>query len=103
MNGERLRDMVRQANELKPDLIAITGDFVTEHPIASSLAALSPELRQLVAATGVFAVLDNHNHWTDPAPIRVSLHEANVTELRTTSRIIWRGEGALHLTGVDHH
>ena len=57
MTGERLRDVVRQTNELKPDLIAITGDFVTERPVPSSLAALVPELRQLIATIGIFAVL----------------------------------------------
>lgn len=103
MTGERLRDVVRQTNDLKPDLIAITGDFVTEHPITSPLAALVPELRQIAAPSGIFAVLGNHDHWTDPAAVRVALGEANVTELRNTSRSIRRGEGILHLAGVDDY
>lgn len=53
MTTERIRDMVRQVNALTPDLIVITGDYVTSRPIGLLLEGLIPELRQLTAPDGV--------------------------------------------------
>jgi uncharacterized protein len=101
MTGERFRSVVAEVNALAPDLIAITGDFITMQPIAPRLAELVPELRRLAARDGVFAVLGNHDHWTEAADVRAAIREAGATELRNTSRPIRRGEATLHLAGVD--
>ncbi len=103
MTPERVRDVVRQVNALAPELIVITGDFVTSRPVAPFLAGLVPELRQLTAPDGVFAVMGNHDHWTDPRAVRTALQDAAVRELRNTSSAIVRGAGTLHLAGVDDY
>lgn len=48
-------------NEEKPDLIAITGDFVTKDP--SSLPECTRALAPLKAAHGIFASPGNHDRW----------------------------------------
>src|SRR5918912_1309082 len=54
---------VELANSLEPDLIALTGDYVShEREYAAPCAELMGRLR---ARHGVYAVLGNHDHWTD--------------------------------------
>jgi predicted MPP superfamily phosphohydrolase len=54
---------VEIANSLKPDIIALTGDYVShERAFAAPCAELMGRLR---ARGGVFAILGNHDHWTD--------------------------------------
>jgi predicted MPP superfamily phosphohydrolase len=58
---------VEVANSLQPDIIALTGDYVShEREYAAPCAELMGRLR---ARCGVFAILGNHDHWTDAALI----------------------------------
>jgi len=103
MTGTRFRGVVDTVNALAPDLIAITGDFVTNQPLAPHLAALVPELRRLAARDGTVAVLGNHDHWTAPATVRRALRDADVIELSNTTRPVRRGDAVLHVAGVDDY
>ena len=72
-----VREIVEIANSLKPDLVLLTGDYVSRHPryIEPGIEALG----KLKARIGRFAVLGNHDHWEGapavrhPSPRRVSL------------------------------
>ena len=55
-----LRDVVRAVNELEPDVIAITGDFVT-HASSDAWLVLD-DLAELRARHGVLAVFGNHDY-----------------------------------------
>src|SRR5690242_16555717 len=68
MDKGRLEAIVALANEQKPDLIVITGDFVT-HVLKNTRDVLSA-LQALKAHDGVFGVLGNHDHWSDPLAVR---------------------------------
>src|SRR5215470_13921484 len=58
---------VETANRLKPDIIALTGDYISkERHYAAPCAEM---LGKLEAKYGVYAVLGNHDHWTDAALI----------------------------------
>ena len=58
-----LAQVVQQTNRLNPDLIALTGDFVTRHSYyAVSCANLVKDLR---ARYGMVGVLGNHDYWCD--------------------------------------
>src|SRR5437667_9988961 len=51
------------ANDLNPDLIALTGDYISqERMYAAPCAEIVGRLR---ARHGVYAILGNHDHWTD--------------------------------------
>jgi predicted MPP superfamily phosphohydrolase len=63
-----LRRVVRAANALRPDLIALTGDYVHRTP-----RAIEPGiglLGELRAPLGRVAVLGNHDHWEGAAACR---------------------------------
>jgi len=57
----RLLEAMALVDRERPDLVAITGDFVTHHPegIVSDLVAV---LRATRAQDGVVAVLGSHDH-----------------------------------------
>jgi predicted MPP superfamily phosphohydrolase len=100
LNAERLEQAVALVNHQRPDLVAITGDFVTyrpEHFAPQLVAALS----KLKARDGSVAVLGNHDHWSDARVVRSVLHEAGITELRNSVLTLRRGAGLLHVAGVD--
>src|SRR5919197_605556 len=60
---QHLERAVEVATDLRPDLIALTGDYISqERTYAAPCADLVGRLR---ARHGVFAVLGNHDHWTD--------------------------------------
>jgi predicted MPP superfamily phosphohydrolase len=85
-------------HDLAPDMIVITGDFITYR---LDEAELSDTLSQLDAPDGVWAVLGNHDHWTDPEGVRRVLSQAGVTELGNTSTAIARDNDQLWVAGVD--
>ncbi len=64
-DGERLATpllaaVIAQANALKPDLVALTGDYVTTDP--SPIFRLIPYLQQLQSRYGTVVVLGNHDN-----------------------------------------
>src|SRR5713101_5044642 len=66
-NTEHLKRAIKAANDLRPDLIALTGDYIShDRMYAEPCAELVGRLR---ARHGVYAVLGNHDHWTDAALI----------------------------------
>jgi predicted MPP superfamily phosphohydrolase len=73
---EYYRSTIARSLEEKPDLILITGDFVSH-------AEHLPLLRQLLvgglrARYGVYAVLGNHDYWSDPQAVSQVLAEAGI-------------------------
>jgi hypothetical protein len=100
MSGARLHTIVDLINEQQPDLVAITGDFVTHAPTryAGDLAAA---LRRLAPHDGTVAVLGNHDHWTDPGVVRRALRNGGVIELGNAVQRVERAGAVLHVCGVD--
>ena len=100
MNEQRLAEVVDEVNALQPDIVAITGDFVTRAPqqyrplIAQGLARLQPRI-------DAFGVLGNHDHWTHPKTIRDALAESGVQELNNSFHTLHRDGGTLHICGLD--
>jgi uncharacterized protein len=87
------------ANELKPDLIALTGDYISqERMYAAPCAELVGRLR---ARHGVFAILGNHDHWTDATLIADLFSAEGIRMLINEGvRIDARGH-SFWLAGVD--
>jgi predicted MPP superfamily phosphohydrolase len=100
LTAERLAGAIQLVNEQAPDLVAITGDFVSYvlDPIADDLVTA---LRQLRPRDAVVAVLGNHDHWLDAGRVRQILRESGVIELENDVYLVRRGEACLAIAGVD--
>lgn len=96
---EQIERAVETANRLQPDIIALTGDYIShDREFAAPCAEF---LGRLQARHGVFAVLGNHDHWTDAALITDLFRAEGITVLVNQGmRFEWRGE-AIWLAGVD--
>lgn len=104
MTPRRLAGIVGLVNEQEPDLVAVTGDFVTCSQLAST-AHLAPllagPLSGLRARDGVVAVLGNHDHRAGAGKVRPHLQRAGISELANEFREIRRGASTLSVAGVD--
>ena len=58
-----IQGVVSCTNALKPDVVALTGDFVTRH--SDYIGSCTNALRSLRAPLGLFAVLGNHDYVSD--------------------------------------
>lgn len=103
-----IRKSVAIVNDLRPDLIALTGDFVTvpilERPASLRAAAATVEpcaalLHELQAPK--YAILGNHDAIASPDHVVRALESANITVLRNQSVAIERGRDRMWLAGID--
>ena len=106
MTPQRLSEVVRLVNEQRPDLISITGDFVTSEssipgPLRDFYADLSKVLGALESKDGTVATLGNHDHWTGAEQIRTVIREGGVTDISNRLRTLRRDGSELHVAGVD--
>jgi len=62
---------------------------------------LAEELARLSAPDGVYAILGNHDWWTDAKVVVGALRQAGVTTLQNEHVAIRRGLSRLYLAGVD--
>lgn len=98
--GQReIRAAVQAANDLAPDLILLTGDYVFHHP--EYAAPCARELACLWAPLGVVAVAGNHDHWAGIEVVAAQLDLAGVMLLRNESRRLEVSGQPLFLAGVD--
>ena len=99
VNPKHLERAIEAANDLQPDLIALTGDYIShDRSYAAPCAELVGRLR---ARYGVFAVLGNHDHWTDAALIADLFRAEGITVLLNEGmRIDLKGE-SFWLAGVN--
>ncbi|HET6178063.1 MAG TPA: metallophosphoesterase [Candidatus Sulfotelmatobacter sp.] len=87
-----LRAAIPMVNGLHPDLIALTGDFVS-YPLFSPnyvKGALAAEpcaelLRQMQAPYGSWAVMGNHDFFTDPVHVTAALQAQGIQILKNES------------------
>jgi hypothetical protein len=87
------------ALEAQPDLIVLTGDYVTHS--AYSIADCARELARLSAPHGVYAILGNHDYWTDARVVRAGLETVGLPVLLNANVRIPVGDAHLWLAGVD--
>jgi hypothetical protein len=100
MTPERMLTAAEYVNELDPDVIAITGDFV--HDLGKlSPAALTRSLRTLHAKERIVGVLGNHDHRHGAAQVAAAVEQAGMTLLSNRHIAMSRGEATLYIAGVD--
>lgn len=91
------RRAIELANEARPDLVAITGDFVCHSQLY--LDQLVETLSMLEAPT--IAVLGNHDYWSGGSEVARALDRAGVELLRNQHTVITLGHQRLQVLGLD--
>ncbi|NUQ70997.1 MAG: metallophosphoesterase [Chthonomonadales bacterium] len=86
-DSEAAEDLARRAvallMSLQPDLVALTGDYITSH--GETWAAVIADALAPVAAAplGAYAVLGNHDYWTESAEtVQQELQRIGIAVLR---------------------
>lgn len=94
-----LHRVVQSANDLTPDAVCLLGDYVFSE--AHSIDALASALSNLEAHHGVYAILGNHDYWTDADLVRAGLERAGIKVLINQAAPLKLGAEALYLVGLD--
>lgn len=84
-----------------PDLLLLGGDFVTYVP--SEIDWLAPELGSIPAPLGRFAVLGNHDHWSDGPYIVRRLEAAGIRVLTNSNMRLAPPFENVWICGLDDH
>jgi predicted MPP superfamily phosphohydrolase len=99
VKAEDVHRAVEIANKLAPDLVVLTGDYVSES--AQHSAACARELAALKAEHGVYAILGNHDFWTDADVVAANLRQAGLDVLGNEHRWLRVGGTVLWLVGIE--
>ncbi|NOT62652.1 MAG: metallophosphoesterase [Acidobacteria bacterium] len=90
---------VHYTNALQPDLIALTGDYISHSP--EYIPGVTRALGELRAPLGVFAILGNHDHWTDGERMAAALRDAGITVLINEHVTVHHQDAHIKLLGID--
>ena len=101
MTERQICQVVEQVNALKPDLVALTGDYVTWD--ASTQKEVVAALSGLQAPYGVVGCLGNHETWSGVEDSITKLFaDDGVRILRKQNRLLQVGGERLNVIGVDY-
>jgi uncharacterized protein len=100
MDREMLAKVARIATAQQPDLIALTGDYITRGA-SESEEMLANAFSQLKAKDGVVAIMGNHDRGEDSSPIERALAAGKVKLLNNAVHSIDRQGSRLNIAGVD--
>jgi uncharacterized protein len=102
MSQRRLKKICERALERRPDLVLLTGDFLTMESQRDP-ALLGGALAPLRALEGrVFACLGNHDHEA-PEVVRSALASAGVRLLVDQAELVDTEAGRVQVVGMDFH
>jgi predicted MPP superfamily phosphohydrolase len=105
INGRKIDEAVALANAARPDLILLTGDYVSggHNGVRARIEDIAPHLRTLHAHLGVFAVLGNHDRWFDTLRVTKALEHAGIVVLDDRSIRIGIGGPTFFLAGISDY
>ncbi len=98
MDTGRITQIAQQVNAQKPDLITLTGDYVTKD--AEKFAPALKSLSALSAPDGTIAILGNHDEGTNPKLITEVLESSNIKVLKNQILTLDRKGGLLNIAGL---
>lgn len=99
MKQDKLEWYVRAVNDLQPDIVALTGDFIGSSP--HFIPACAAALEKIEAREGVFACLGNHDYWVGARSVTEALESAGVQVLRNEAHTLVLKGVPLNIAGVD--
>jgi uncharacterized protein len=106
-----IRHSVDLVNNLNADLVLFTGDFVTAPLVklgsgaareaAKTAFPCAEILRQIQARHGSFAILGNHDAYSNPVLVTDALRSHGIPVLKNSCVAIERGPARFWLAGID--
>jgi len=100
-----LRRVIDKVNELKPDAILLTGDFVTSNRhsnVAAQRAAWEcAGILKGLECKALYAALGNHDVNSGAEGVMQALRSSNVQVIRNSYLPLERGRGRIWLAGLD--
>lgn len=112
VDEEMLDRIVAMANEQRPDIVVLLGDYIGHGSKLSPnndpsglmpIDTIAEKLGQIRSRRGTFAVLGNHDYWEDPNVVVRSLENVGIRVLQNEIAEINHNNGRLRLFGlVDH-
>jgi len=107
-SADVIRHAIEVTNSLKPDVVALTGDYVTvpirhssSHKLAWEIEPCTTLLRALSAPWGIFAVLGNHDAESRPNHITEVLAGAGIQVLRNRAFPLERDGARAWMVGLE--
>jgi hypothetical protein len=94
---ERVRAAIEEANRFRPDLVALTGDYLTRDP--GGVALIREQLGGLDAPT--VATLGNHDRWVDPEGATAALEHLGYGVLRNENTTLTLRGAPFTVIGID--
>lgn len=93
----RIRAAVAAANACAPDLVVLTGDFLSRD--RAGVGLMREQLGGL--SSPAVAVLGNHDHWVDPAGARRALEGHGYSVLRNQHTVLRLRGAPFTVVGID--
>ncbi len=101
LGGSWLEKVVNQVNDLKPDLVAITGDLADGSP--GRLQKEIAPFTRLRSVHGTFFVTGNHEYYAGVEDWLGELSRLGIRVLRNERVSIEKGRASFDLAGIDDH
>jgi predicted MPP superfamily phosphohydrolase len=96
---QAVMDAVELSNRLEPDVVALTGDFITYS--RSYIDPVAQVLGMLKARQGIFATLGNHDFRVGADAMTRALRRNGVDVLRNHNAILRRGAHSVFVAGIE--
>ena len=116
---ERLKELVQKANEQRPDLIVLLGDYVSETKfdraalqkpegtdrteLRMSVKEIADNLAGFNAKYGTYAVIGNHDWWHNQASVTREFERVGIDILENEVKHIQAGEQTIHVWGIEDY
>ncbi len=104
----KIREIVNKANEQKPDITVLLGDYVSQTrgigtPLKMPVETVAENLKGLTAKYGVYGVLGNHDGWHNDPIIKSNLKNAGIQMLEDELAVINVNGQNLKILGLRDH
>lgn len=94
----KMERYIKKVNEAEPDIVIFTGDLITSG--TEYIEAGARAIGLIEATSGVFAVIGDHDFWSDKDIVALALMNQGITVLQDENIWIEHGETSIKLTGI---
>ncbi len=99
MPQRKMEEITEVVNAQSPDLIALTGDFVSSFP--EEIEPFAKGFQGLKSTFGTFSCAGNHDEWAGIRAIESALNEKKLNLLRNRTETLAIGNAKLNVIGMD--